>query len=54
MRANTALMRVSVTLLAMVVIAVVGAVYFVIAGPDRKVAGHVRDTLELTGGERHG
>ena len=41
-----------ITLSVMVVIAVVGAVYFVIARPDRKLAGHVHDTLEPTGAER--
>jgi hypothetical protein len=34
------------------VIAVVGAVYFVIGRPDRKVSGHLHDTLEPTGAER--
>ena len=38
----------------MVIIAVVGAVYFLIARPDRKVAGHVHDQLEATGADRHG
>jgi len=38
----------------MVVIAVVGALYFVIARPDRKVGQHVHDTLEPTGAERVG
>jgi hypothetical protein len=32
---------------------VVGALYFFIARPDRKVGEHVHDTLELTGAERH-
>src|ERR1043166_7616563 len=41
-----------ITLLVMVVIALVGAVYFVIARPDRRVRGHVHDTLEATGAER--
>ena len=41
-----------ITLLVMVVIAVVGAVYFLIARPDRKVGQHVHDTLEPTGAER--
>ena len=36
----------------MFVIAVVGAVYFVIGRPDRGVARHVHDTLEATGAER--
>jgi amino acid transporter len=41
-----------ITLSVMVVSAVIGAVYFVIARPDRKLAGHVHDTLEPTGAER--
>ena len=41
-----------ITLSVMVVIALIGALYFVIARPDRKVAGHVHDTLEPTGAER--
>jgi amino acid transporter len=41
-----------ITLLVMVIIAVVGAVYFLLARPDRKVAQHVHDTLEPTGAER--
>jgi amino acid transporter len=43
-----------ITLLVMVIIAVVGATYFLIARPDRKVAGHVHDSLEPTGAERGG
>src|SRR5689334_23321623 len=43
-----------ITLSVMVVIAVVGALYFVIARPDRKVGQHVHDTLEPTGAERVG
>jgi len=43
-----------ITLLVMVIIAVVGAVYFFIARPDRKVAGHLHDTLEPSGAERQG
>jgi len=43
-----------ITLSVMVVIAVVGAVYFLIARPDRKLSEHVHDTLEPTGAERHG
>ena len=43
-----------ITLFVMVIIAVVGAVYFLIARPDRKVAAHVHDQLEPTGAERHG
>ena len=41
-----------ITLLVMVVIAVVGALYFLIARPDRKVGQHLHDTLEPTGAER--
>ena len=41
-----------ITLLVMFVIAVVGAVYFVIGRPDRGVAGHVHDEIEATGAER--
>jgi amino acid transporter len=43
-----------ITLTVMFVIAVVGAVYFVIGRPDRGVATHVHDELELTGAERAG
>jgi len=43
-----------ITLLVMVVIAVIGAVYFLIARPDRKVAAHVHDPLEPSGAERIG
>jgi amino acid transporter len=41
-----------ITLLVMVIIAVVGGLYFLIARPDRKVGQHVHDTLEPTGAER--
>jgi hypothetical protein len=41
-----------ITLAVIFVIAVVGAVYFVIARPDRGVAQHVHDDLEATGAER--
>jgi amino acid transporter len=41
-----------ITLLVMFVIAVVGAVYFVIGRPDRGVARHVHDEVEATGAER--
>jgi len=41
-----------ITLLVMVIIAVVGGLYFVFARPDRKVGKHVHDTLEPTGAER--
>jgi amino acid transporter len=43
-----------ITLFVMAIIAVVGGIYFLVARPDRKVAGHVHDELELTGAERHG
>ena len=43
-----------ITLLVMVIIAVVGAAYFLIARPDRKVSGHLHDSLEPTGAERVG
>ena len=42
-----------ITLLVMAIIAVVGAIYFLIARPDRKVARHLHDELEPTGAERH-
>jgi amino acid transporter len=41
-----------ITLLVMFVIAVVGAVYFFIARPDRGVRHHLHDELEPTGSER--
>jgi amino acid transporter len=41
-----------ITLTVMFVIAVVGAIYFVIGRPDRGVARHVHDELEPTGAER--
>src|SRR5438105_9216969 len=41
-----------ITLLVMVVIAVIGAVYFLAARPDRKVGQHLHDALEATGAER--
>ena len=34
------------------IVALVGALYFVLARPDRGVAGHVHDELEPTGAER--
>jgi hypothetical protein len=37
----------------MVIIAVVGAAYFLIARPDRGVRQHLHDSLEPTGAERH-
>jgi amino acid transporter len=42
-----------ITLLVMVIIALVGAIYFVIGRPDRKVASHLHDELEPTGAELH-
>jgi len=42
-----------ITLLVMVIIAVIGALYFFSARPDRKVGEHIHDTLEPTGAERH-
>jgi hypothetical protein len=42
-----------ITLSVMFVIALVGAIFFLIARPDRKVAGHLHDELEPTGAERH-
>lgn len=41
-----------ITLLVMAVVALVGAVYFVIARPDRGVGRHLHDELEPTGAER--
>jgi amino acid transporter len=41
-----------ITLLVMVIITVVGAIYFLAARPDRKLATHVHDELEPTGAER--
>jgi amino acid transporter len=41
-----------ITLFVMAIITFVGAVYFVIARPDRKVSGHLHDELEATGAER--
>src|SRR3954470_6522342 len=43
-----------ITLLVMFVIAVVGAVYFFIARPDRGVGHHLHDELEASAAERHG
>jgi len=42
-----------ITLLVMVVIAVIGALYFVFARPDRNLQEHLHDALEPTGAERH-
>ena len=41
-----------ITLFVMAIITLVGAIYFVIARPDRKVASHLHDELEATGAER--
>ena len=41
-----------ITLLVMFVIAVVGAIYFFTARPDRGVRHHLHDDLEPTGSER--
>jgi hypothetical protein len=38
----------------MVVITLVGAIYFVAARPDRKVAVHLHDELDATGADLHG
>src|SRR4029077_16831896 len=42
-----------ITLLVMFVIAVIGALYFFIARPDRGVRHHLHDELEPSGSERH-
>jgi len=41
-----------ITLMVMVVIAIVGALYFVFGRPDRALSRHVHDELEPTGAER--
>jgi amino acid transporter len=41
-----------ITLLVIVIIAIVGAIYFFIARPDRGVSHHLHDDLEPTGSER--
>jgi len=41
-----------ITLAVMFVIALVGAIYFVVSRPDRLVSRHVHDELEATGAER--
>ncbi len=43
-----------ITLLVMVVITLVGAIYFFVARPDRAVGSHLHDELEPTGAERQG
>jgi amino acid transporter len=42
-----------ITLLVMFVIAVVGAIYFLIARPDRGLSHHLHDELEASAAERH-
>ena len=42
-----------ITLLVIVIIAVVGAIYFVLARPDRGVRKHLHDELEASAAERH-
>ena len=42
-----------VTLMVMVVIVLVGAVYFFVARPDRRLSAHLSDEMEQTGAERH-
>jgi len=42
-----------ITLFVIFIIAVVGAVYYLAARPDRKLAVHLHDALEPTGAERH-
>jgi amino acid transporter len=42
-----------ITLLVMFVIAAVGAIYFVLARPDRGVRHHLHDELEASAAERH-
>jgi len=42
-----------ITLLVMFVIAVVGAIYFVLARPDRGISHHLHDELEASAAERH-
>lgn len=43
-----------ITISVMAVIGIVGAIFFLIARPDRNVGTHVHDELEATGAERHG
>jgi amino acid transporter len=42
-----------ITLVVMLVIIVVGGVYFVLARPHRRLAAHLADELEPTGAQRH-
>jgi len=41
-----------ITLMVMVVIGLIGGVYYVIGRPDRKLGAHIHDQLEATGAER--
>jgi hypothetical protein len=41
-----------ITLLVIAIVAVIGAAYFFVARPDRKVSEHVHDKQEATGAER--
>jgi hypothetical protein len=43
-----------ITRLVIAVVSLVGAAYFVVARPDKRVGGHLHDELEPTGAERHG
>ena len=43
-----------ITLVVIAAIAIVGALYLLIARPDRNVQRHLHDALEPTGAERHG
>jgi hypothetical protein len=42
-----------ITLLVIVIIGVVGAIYFILARPDRGVRKHLHDELEASAAERH-
>jgi hypothetical protein len=42
-----------ITLLVIVIIAVVGAIYFALARPDRGLRHHIHDELEASAAERH-
>ncbi len=42
-----------ITLFVIFIIAVLGAVYYLAARPDRKLASHLHDTKEPSGAERH-
>jgi hypothetical protein len=43
-----------ITLVVMFVVAVVGAVVFLLGRPSKEIARHVHDEAEPTGAERHG